>query len=879
MADEIVVKYVGDLDKLQSELRKTEQQQLAIDKASKKTSQNITKDSEKAAVGVQKVQKNVVGLKDSFQTLSNNLPFANAIQQVTQLSGAMTGLVKGTQGATTGMKVLRAAVISTGVGALVVAIIALIGYFKRTDEGATKLEGIMGGLGAALDEVTGFIAEMGSIIFEAFESVENFGQALRDLGEFVITNLINRFKSVLVYGEAIGLLFKGEFAAATKKAADGLIQMNTGIENGTDKFNAFAERIAKAAQEAYDFAVAMDAISDAQRDLNVELSANRVLVVELIKQSKNHSFSLEERQKKLREANALDEEGLRKTLDLENQKLALIQKRNKREKDSINQILAEKIKEAKSEEQIIKLKEKALSVNDDLAQEEADQIIKINGLRAESIALQERNNSAIAALQEQAIAEELENEKIKNIQLENIEKQRFLNSEISAEELVAKQEEIFIQSLIDQRAILLKHKKDVTEIDKAILDAQIKQRAEGSKVIQTDALKALDEAFKEENNLYKENYIIQLEDLRNKYRAGLISREQFEEQSSSLALDIQKDSIEREIELIDQKLKVEKLTVEQKTDLEKQLVDKKKELGDIEFKDFVDKEEKKTKKEKEESDKRKANLKATLSATIDLTSELLNGLNDLQLARQTQDIENERAANDLKTQNDLDNVDKRLKAGFLSEEAANAKKAQIQKKAAKQESELKKKQFEAEQKAAINRINISTAEAVAKNLATYGFTPLAAIAIAATIASGEIQKAFVRAQPVPKFKDGEIDIKGKGTTTSDSIPAMISKGESVIKASQTKKYKGALEAINGDYFDKWVNNNYLENIKNKESKRKARELSMSENIMKSLAMNNLIDTSHLERLTKKNKSVRLENVKEIIDGLQKVVTPKSSKGL
>lgn len=46
------------------------------------------------------------------------------------------------------------------------------------------------------------------------------------------------------------------------------------------------------------------------------------------------------------------------------------------------------------------------------------------------------------------------------------------------------------------------------------------------------------------------------------------------------------------------------------------------------------------------------------------------------------------------------------------------------------------------------------------------------------------------------FKDGEVDIKGAGTTTSDSIPARISRGESVINAKATAKYKPILQEIN-----------------------------------------------------------------------------------
>jgi hypothetical protein len=49
--------------------------------------------------------------------------------------------------------------------------------------------------------------------------------------------------------------------------------------------------------------------------------------------------------------------------------------------------------------------------------------------------------------------------------------------------------------------------------------------------------------------------------------------------------------------------------------------------------------------------------------------------------------------------------------------------------------------------------------------------------------------------------------------------------------------------------------------------------------MRSMSLNGLVDTSHLERLTKKNKSVRLENSNEIIEGIGNIIKSKSNRGL
>jgi TP901 family phage tail tape measure protein len=88
---------------------------------------------------------------------------------------------------------------------------------------------------------------------------------------------------------------------------------------------------------------------------------------------------------------------------------------------------------------------------------------------------------------------------------------------------------------------------------------------------------------------------------------------------------------------------------------------------------------------------------------------------------------------------------------------------------------------------------------------------------AKVIAGGAIQAATVLATALPqvknitkpkepkKLKDGEVMIDGAGTETSDSIPAMLSKNESVINAKSTKKHTAALRAINDDRFEEYLN--------------------------------------------------------------------------
>src|SRR5690606_6160262 len=66
---------------------------------------------------------------------------------------------------------------------------------------------------------------------------------------------------------------------------------------------------------------------------------------------------------------------------------------------------------------------------------------------------------------------------------------------------------------------------------------------------------------------------------------------------------------------------------------------------------------------------------------------------------------------------------------------------------------------------------------------------LAPIAAGAAVVAGLVNVAKINGV---KLKDGIIGIDGPGTETSDSIPAQLSKGESVMTAKETKMFKREL---------------------------------------------------------------------------------------
>jgi len=113
--------------------------------------------------------------------------------------------------------------------------------------------------------------------------------------------------------------------------------------------------------------------------------------------------------------------------------------------------------------------------------------------------------------------------------------------------------------------------------------------------------------------------------------------------------------------------------------------------------------------------------------------------------------------------------------------------------------ELRTRQFIAEQKAAKQRALIDGAAAIVKTFATVGWPAGAVLAIAQAAATAS-QIAIIDRQQ-PRFAKGVIDLQGPGTTTSDSIPARLSKHESVMTAWETKNAGGILKEIRAKKLD------------------------------------------------------------------------------
>lgn len=139
---------------------------------------------------------------------------------------------------------------------------------------------------------------------------------------------------------------------------------------------------------------------------------------------------------------------------------------------------------------------------------------------------------------------------------------------------------------------------------------------------------------------------------------------------------------------------------------------------------------------------------------------------------------------------------------LANKELTDSQRARVEERYQQKIAAIKTKQAQADKQAAIIQATINGALAITRILTTVSpVTPLgtpnpgyfAALAIAAASTAANI--ALIASTKIPKFAKGTEYVQGAGTETSDSIPAMLSKGERVIDAKTNKLLKGIPNAL------------------------------------------------------------------------------------
>lgn len=138
---------------------------------------------------------------------------------------------------------------------------------------------------------------------------------------------------------------------------------------------------------------------------------------------------------------------------------------------------------------------------------------------------------------------------------------------------------------------------------------------------------------------------------------------------------------------------------------------------------------------------------------------------------------------------------------FLAGDNEDAK-AKIAQDFQKKQFEIQNRAAKLEQQQAIFSILVNQGPAIAKTLSGTPYPYSLPLILLVAAQFGLLLSNQRKMQP-PRFAaDGKYGIEGPGTTTSDSIPFMLSREESVVQAERSKRFKALLKPlIESDNFD------------------------------------------------------------------------------
>lgn len=363
------------------------------------------------------------GVVSRIQNLNAGLQGMTAAQKVSAVA------TNATSGA---LKLFRIALISTGIGAIVVALGSLIAFLTSTQKGIDLVTSVTRPLTAVFESLFGVVQELGEGLFNAFSNPK---KAIKDLANLIKQNLINRFKA---FGVILDAIINRDF----DKLKDGLLQAGTGVENLTEK----TKQAGKNAQKFFN-----DAIQKG-RDLDK-------LEKELIQTRIKNTTEVSRLNQLFKEQNLIAED--------QNKSLSEREKASARSIEIAKQINSLKQRELDIEIAILKNKQ----IRNDTSNEELLQLAELeakkNELNAQEIKRETTQNNKLNTIRKQAIDQE--KKRREDAAAKRIEQ---ANKVIDAE--IEKQNQA-LRKFIANQGIRKKETEEELKFNQDVYDKELKQ--------------------------------------------------------------------------------------------------------------------------------------------------------------------------------------------------------------------------------------------------------------------------------------------------------------------------------------------------------------------------------------------------------------------
>lgn len=778
--------------------------------------------------------------KSSFGQISEELSkispqFSNLTGIVQQISDTLGGIKKTAGIAVKSMGRVKAAIAATGIGALVLAAIALFQAFTKTSKGAELLKRGSAALNAVLQVITGVLVDFGTKMIKAFEAPQ---QVIINLGDLIKTSLINRVK-------AFGVILSGIINLSFKKIADGVVQLGTGIDKATDRAVNFGKEIAFINKLNQQLVTLQLRIAREQGKLNVQ-AGKAVLEAEKLKNVRDNELksiaertsanaklltSLEKENKAKQQILSNDIQLLKKEQQIQNTIAKRLTANNKGGKNQtkLNDVLV------KQREILLQLDQKQLEI--------AEQTADFEGKRNEQIT----NNVSLfrelvdAQLELQEAQAERELAKIRETSDKAFQVRRALiTKRLQAEKLAAGEEGNLIlaaQERANAAIIRLNKERSQAILNEAknVIDLQLEVVKAGTKeelnlkIAQLQKELEKEKKFGQLRGAARDQFVrttnTKIQKLRQDFnkqvlqdanQALLLGLKQQEKVNAKSFEDREKIALKiLELEKQNSLISIEGTKNEQaqKLLIEAQFQEKKQQLQ----KAFV----------LQELEQQKADFEAEAILAEENNALKTQALVDAELKRREILLLNEQLT---ETQRQAIIFESEQKINNIKDDAAKKRIAQEQKNAkaiigiagsitdalislSREESQERKSLAAIKKVITIAEITFNAQQAISAliaietstkgflGLTTTGLTGAALIAAkaAASIAAVSGVKlakgGFVGDQKPQKFVAGGF-VKGSGTAISDSIPAQLSNGEFVVNAAATKNNRSLLESIN-----------------------------------------------------------------------------------
>ena len=215
---------------------------------------------------VDKAQKDLDGVAKSVQRIDDNL------EEVKDTTG---GVAKGVKGIGNALK-------AAGIGLAVAAFAKLAEVFNQNQKVADAFNTTFEVLSLAFNDFFKFLDSNVGTVIDYFKGLfENPVQSLKNFGQAIVDNVIERVKSALdalgFLGDAVVKVFSGDFAGAAesaKNAGKELFDVVTGVNNTFDKV---AEIVPTVVSSITDYAKSTVEAARATVDLNKQAEVAAVI--------------------------------------------------------------------------------------------------------------------------------------------------------------------------------------------------------------------------------------------------------------------------------------------------------------------------------------------------------------------------------------------------------------------------------------------------------------------------------------------------------------------------------------------------------------------------------------------------------------------------